>query len=1258
MKQRAADEPDPRAAADAVLPMAAIIESLDWSGTPLGPMSGWSHSLRTVVRLMLDSRYAMWMAWGPQLTFFCNDAYRPTLGIKHDFIGAPASRVWAEIWPDIGPRIDRVLRTGEATWDEGLLLYLERSGYKEETYHTFSYSPVRGDSGGIEGMLCVVTEDTPRRLAERRLATLAALSGDTLNARTVAETCTLAMQVLGQSGLDLPFALIYLLDDPGVRGRLVACAGLEPGGLPPYLEPEAAGWSNVTAPGDMRPTVVVAWRGVLPAACAPWPEPVSRAMVLPIARQGQAQELAGWLVAGLSPRLTLDGEYERFLALVAIQVGNSIAGARAFEEERLRVEQLAELDRAKTTFFANISHELRTPLTLIASPIDELLATEGDPARQRLLQLTRRNAQRLQKLVNSLLEFARIEAGRVQATFEPVDLAVLTRDLASSFRSAIEQAGLDYRVECPALPQPVYVDRDMWEKIVLNLLSNAFKFTFDGAITLRLATAGHGVELEVADTGIGVPAAEMPRLFERFHRIEGVSGRTQEGSGIGLALVQELVRMHGGEVAASSEPGVGTRFTVQLPYGRGHLPADRVHERAAKPSPIAEAQAYVQEALSWSGSGAEAMASLTDIGAGDAPRADPRFAETYGAHIVLADDNADMRAYLHRLLGGNYAVEAVANGEEALAEVRRRRPDLLVADVMMPRLDGFGLVKAVRADACLKSLPVVLLSARAGEEARIEGLDAGVDDYLVKPFSPRELLARIGAVLERSQQRAERERVLQALQRRTAQFEALLNEAPIGVFLVDAELRIIEMNPSAQPVFEPMATLGCDFGELMRRMWNPPFADEVVQRFRHTLESGEAYVERERVEPRRDRGVVEYYEWRIHRLPLPDGGRGVVCYFRDISSHVQARIRLEASDRQKDEFLAMLAHELRNPLASIRSAGDLLARIDDGGERVQQVTGVLQRQARLLTRLVDDLLEVSRITMNRIQLDRRELPLAEIIAQAVEMVGPQIEQKRHSLVVTAAGYPRVLGDRARLVQCVVNLLTNAAKYTPPEGEIRIDSGERGGRAWLRVADNGAGIGADLLPQVFDLFVQSDRTLDRADGGLGIGLSLVRRLVELHEGEVDASSAGPGRGATFEIRLPIAVPTPSAAGRESPVEVRPRRVFIVDDNEDAAVSLAMLLEVDGHEVAMAHRPSAALERLPEISPDVVLLDIGLPEMDGYEVARRMRATSAGARAMLVALTGYGQESDRRRALGAGFDEHLVKPVDVDRLAQVLARAPQR
>lgn len=404
---------------------------------------------------------------------------------------------------------------------------------------------------------------------------------------------------------------------------------------------------------------------------------------------------------------------------------------------REATEKLKELDRAKTDFFSSVSHEFRTPLTLMLGPLEDALADAAEPLeleQSKRIKLAYDNSLRLLKLVNALLDFSRLQAGRVQARFAPLDVAQFTAELAGMFESAITKSSLRLDIDCPPLSEPAWVDRDMWEKIVLNLVSNAFKFTHEGRIAVRARENPHSIVLEVADTGIGIPGSELPRIFDRFHRVEGVTGRAYEGTGIGLALVKELVDMHGGRVSVESSLGVGTTFSVEIPKGFTHLPAESIVQEAREAHASREAAAHIADAKRW--------LRVTDVTARLRQLSDPT-GTTARPRVLIIDDNADLREYIGSLLAPTYEVSSANDGLQGLATARSELPDVIVSDVMMPGLSGIDLVRKLRADPRSASIPVILLSARAGQESAIEGLDAGSDDYLVKPFAAAELLARV-----------------------------------------------------------------------------------------------------------------------------------------------------------------------------------------------------------------------------------------------------------------------------------------------------------------------------------------------------------------------------------------------------------------------------------------------------------------------------------------------------------------------------------
>ncbi|MCL7457621.1 SpoIIE family protein phosphatase [Micromonospora sp. MSM11] len=780
-------------------PTSAAHRATDWAATPLGPVETWPPELYAAVRTVLPSKIPMLLWWGPELVQIFNDAYTPVLGDKYPAaIGQPGARCWQEVWAELGPLTDQVLAGHGATYAENQLLMLDRHGYLEETYWTFSYSPVRADAGRIPGIFVATTDVTARVLGDRRLETLRELGSVSIAAAdTTRDAVRASARVLTGSPADLPAVMIYL----------------RPEGTTPHGGPAAAGDGGGTGPGpdggaseDAAELVLAASVGVADAAAASagWlaqigevartgrsarvrgvalpgdPRahvgavvgvPVDEVVVLPLLATGQARP-TGVLVAGVSPFRRLDDAYAGFLDLVASRVSTALGDVLAYEAQRRRAAALAELDAAKTEFFTDVSHELRTPLTLIAGPVRESLADRREPlppGQRERLELVHRNTGRLRKLVNDMLDFARMEGGRLDPERVETDLPALTAGVAESFAYAMREAGLTYRVDVEALPRTAYVDRDMWEKVVVNLLSNALKYTLAGTVRLRLRGDGERVTLSVDDTGVGVPADQQPLLFRRFHRVRGAGGRSHEGTGIGLALVQEMARLHGGEVSVRSVEGEGSTFTVRLPYGRATATATATRrERAHEPAH----EAYVAEALRWLPEAAPAPTDRTDDDARDA------------ATVLVVDDNADLRAFLASLLAPHHRVVVAADGREALDRVAERVPDLVLTDVMMPRLDGFGLVRALRADRRTAGLPIIVLSARAGEEAAVEGLRTGADDYLAKPFSSEELLARVGAHLE-----------LARLRNEEATWRAALIESLQDAFaVVDADGALVEAN--------------------------------------------------------------------------------------------------------------------------------------------------------------------------------------------------------------------------------------------------------------------------------------------------------------------------------------------------------------------------------------------------------------------------------------------------------------------------------
>lgn len=1258
---------------EAIIPgggeMGALVRSYDWSQTPLGVIENWSPNLKTAVSIMLGSRYPMFIWWGKENLNFYNDAYIPVLGARHpDALGQPASQVWADIWDALSPQIEGVLQAGQASWDEALFLIMDRNGYPEETYFTFSYSPIFGEGGDIAGLFCACSEETRRILSDHRLKTLRELAAETVKAKTVQAAAEMAIATLGKNLYDLPFTLLYLVDETRTKARLVARTGLDARlSISPSeikLKNKDDLWSLNQVLQSKKSQVIQlreSMYGLLSGGA--WSEPAKLAVVLPLTTSEQT--INGWLITGVSPLRQFDDDYQGFFDLLAGQIATAIANAQAYEAEKQRVEALAAIDRAKTTFFSNVSHEFRTPLTLILSPLeDALYDTQAPlpPSQRQRIEVIQRNGMRLLKLVNTLLDFSRIEAGRIQAVYEPTDLAALTKELASVFRAAIEQARLELEVDCPTLPEAIYVDRELWEKIVFNLISNAFKFTLSAKITVRLRWHKTLVELTVEDTGVGIPPVELPRLFERFYRVKDVQGRSFEGSGIGLSLVRELVELHAGTITVTSIVDKGSCFTVAIPTGSAHLPSDLLNENenfTELDISSLNANPYVQEALSLlqKPSPLEIQPQAVNIPL--------QRLSTTSARILLADDNTDMRNYLERLLSCCYIVETVADGIAALDAVRANPPDLVLSDVMMPGMDGFELLRSLRSAPQTQEIPIILLSARAGEESRIEGLEAGADDYLIKPFSARELLARIEATLKL----AELRKTAQALRFQTETAEAnlqnVLSSLRDGFYTLNCNWHFTYLNERELEIIgKPREAV------IKKSIWEI-FPDVVDSEYYHEVQRAMA----ERIPLQFDYYYPTWDRWFENRVyPIPDG-IAVLCadisdrkYIEREREQLLARETLprgkaEELNRLKDEFLAIVSHELRTPLNPILGWSQLLSagRLDPA--QTAKGIAIIERNARLQAQLIEDLLDISRILRGKIKLNKVPLNLANIINSAIATV--ELTAQAKSILIVTDFEPnvgQVLGDEQRLQQIVWNLLANAIKFTTESGKITVKLNKVGRSARIQVIDTGQGIEPEFLPHVFDRFRQADSASTRNLGGLGLGLAIVRNLTELHDSSIAVQSPGKDRGATFSVEFPLELDSaeilsnpPSVDNPVATKQLQGIRILAVDNEPDSLSLLAFILEQQGAEVKTVTSASKAIEALSESTFELLISDIGMPVVNGYELMRQIRALKSPlANIKAIAFSAYAAEFDQQQAKEAGFQQHIAKPLNVDALVATVSK----
>jgi PAS domain S-box-containing protein len=1119
--------------------MGELVRSLDWSATPLGAPENWSPALRTVVPILLANRFPQLLWWGPEYISIYNDAYRPILGRKHPWgLGKPVRDCWSEIWDILKPLIDTPFKGGPATWSEDIELQINRAGFIEETHFTVAYSAVPDDTapGGIGGVLATVHEITEKVVGQRRITVLRDLGARTAEVRTAEEACVICAAMLRPHTKDIPFALFYVADAPGTQARIAASCGVDEDAdiMPPVIHlddssGERSPWSLAAAhrTGQMQVVNDLSSRFVS-VPPGPWPDPPQCAAIVPI-RSQVAHQPAAFLIAGLSSRLQFDEGYQNFLELATIQIATAIANAQMYEEERKRADALAEIDRAKTAFFSNVSHEFRTPLTLMLGPLEDALSNShgilplGAAAS---LTVSHRNALRLLKLVNTMLDFSRIEAERAQACYQSVDLAQLTAELASNFQSLCQKAGLRLTVHCtPLMPnEPAYVDRDMWEKIVLNLLSNAFKFTLQGEIEVRLEPAEGQVLLTVRDTGVGIPIEELPRMFQRFHRVEDSRGRTHEGTGIGLALVQELVKLHGGTVSVASVMGQGSTFRVAIPLGKAHLDPGRVGKAPEVGSTSVTPSAFVEEASRWLPDEPQRDGQVPDRpddGAfPDRPAAEPEQLKEK-SRILWADDNADMRAYVGRLLGDRFDVAAVPDGKAALDAARARKPDLVLSDVMMPRLDGFGLLRELRADPQLCEIPVILLSARAGEEARIEGMEAKADDYLIKPFSARELLALVESHLKMSQFRHEATEAVRRAERNASLLASIVESSDDAIVSKSLEGIIMSWNQGAERLF------GYTAAEVIGKSINiliPPDHIEEEPRILARLRRGERVDHFETIRVRKDGSRLNI---SLTISPVKDA-QGLVVGASKIARDITQRIRQEQALRMANAalhqansdlelFAHSASHDLQEPLRMMRVYSELLQ--ETFGGQLGQVGDEFIRYIVEGGTRMDNLLGGLRTYMQVSATDHpplEETDAGEVLNKTLLNLQAAIEESGAS--VTIAALPRVRMHEFQLEQLFQNLIGNAIRYRNNVPCIKIAATLQETNWLFSVQDNGIGIEPQFKEQIFGVLKRLHSSSQYP--GTGMGLAICQRIVEWAGGRIWVESE-PEKGSTFYFTIPTA-----------------------------------------------------------------------------------------------------------------------------------------
>lgn len=847
--------------------MGEKIRDYQWSDSSLGPIESWPQSLHSALSICVNSNFPIAIYWGPDLVLIYNDAWSPIPGSKHPWaLGKPAIEVWPEIWNDIEPQFKKAF-AGMPGGSKDALLPMQRHGYTEECYFDFTFTPIYGESGKVEGIFNAVIETTYRVINERRATLLRKLS-DIVNSITTSEMVfSKASAVLNHAQADVPFYYIieFISEGKNVRAK---SENTDP--LSNHWPIDAVGTGSIIHIPSIDNFSLHIPQGY-------WPEKPTEAVIVPL--KGNDGHVFGCIIGGLSARRKYDEDYRSFYESIAVIIGGELNTIRSLDVQRERAEALAQMDRAKTAFFSNISHEFRTPLTLMLGPLQDIL--EGEELKHTVrehLSTSYRNTLRLLKLVNSLLDFSRIEAGKMDVQFHEVNLSKYTKDLASSFRSAIELAGIEYTVTVQEPGRNVQVDVNMWERIVLNLISNAFKYTQEGRIEVQMIENVDTVVLKVADTGAGIRIEDQSKIFDRFYRVANSGGRSQEGTGIGLSMVKELVNLHHGEILLESEFGKGSTFIVTLPTSQGVLSL-KPHLQSNGAKDLVKSQ-FIEEALQWTRS--------VDLKDQRQPQEIPSI-NGKRARVLLADDNRDMRDYVQRLLQNEFDIQTVTNGEEAFVLALDWPPDLILCDIMMPKLDGFGLLNKLKGNMITRNIPVVFLSARSGEEARVEGINAGADDYLVKPFSARELIARVTNRILISQTRRKTEK----------EFYNLFLQSPFHIHVMKGPDHVMEFfHPFGKKFTGGRDLTGMKIREALPEVEGQGYFEMLDQVFH---EGKSFFIEESKASlPGKDGNVEDFY-FNITYLPLKgikEKIEGVLQFTLDVTHQANTNQKIRESEER------------------------------------------------------------------------------------------------------------------------------------------------------------------------------------------------------------------------------------------------------------------------------------------------------------------------------------------------------------------------
>jgi PAS domain S-box-containing protein len=1186
--------------------MGRTIQEFDWERSALGAMHAWPEPLRFALRLMLASREPMCLWWGDERINLHNDACHALLGANAmAALGAPAHVAWSHVWSRLGAAADAALRRCEGFASPPIAMPLERDGVATEAHFSISAAPVGNEAS--EGLLCTLIDRTAPVVAERHIELLRELAARARGTLSVETACVRAIEGLATDPFDIPFAGIYLVEAGRSRALLTAATGVPAGHavMPSEIALEAGARLPIVqalASGEIHRIDLTGLPEPLPPAA--WMRPIREGILTSLGPVGDGRDAV--LVAALCPLHPLDEALRRFLQVVAAQLSAGLANAQALDEERRRLE-------------ADTLHEVARDL---ASELE------------------------LQPLVQKVTDAGVRLTGAAFGAF---------------FYNIVSEAGDSFELfTLSGAP------RSAFESFGMPRATPVFKPTFLGHGPIRVADITRDPRYGKVAPHHGLPKDHLPvrsylavpvvsRTGEVLgglffgHGEPGMFDLRAERNAVGIAA-HAAVAIDNANLYGRARKEIERRASMERDWRR-----DEAELAATKDELAAQV-----ESLTMMHELAMKLGAMTDLRPAMQAILDTAVnAQDAQMGIVWLQDpeNGDLTAEAsHGFQGESLLLfqrvpSRPAGGSAGNAFHHQRR--WVVADTESDatfapyreaaRKAGFRAVHSTpivtRSGALLGVLSVHYAACRMPSQR----------DRQVADVCARHAADAVEAL--RSQE---------ALRESERLYRAIGESIDYGVWIADAEGRNTYTSDSFLKLLgvsqETWSLTGWD------DIVHPEDSPALASTWRACVKSGEQLDQEFRVRclDGKYRAVL------VRGVPVRNARGSVVAWagiHLDIQRLKQVENELRELDQRKNEFLATLAHELRNPLAPLRNGLEVMRLASGSPQTVEKARSMMERQLGQMVRLVDDLLDVSRVSRGKIELRRERVELASVLRNALETSQPLMDERGHTFIVDIPPERIVVeADTTRLAQVFWNLLNNAAKYTEAAGRVQLSVHPAGEQVEVRIRDNGVGIPLDMQAQVFDIFTQVDRSLEKAQGGLGIGLSIAKRLVEMHGGSISVTSGGHRQGSEFTVRLPAKIEARGVddhgpAQFAAPCGPR-RRILVADDNPDSATTLSLMLEVMGHEVRIARDGQEAVVLAATFQPEAILLDIGMPKMNGYDACRRIRGEPWAQRALIVALTGWGQDGDKNRSKDAGFDRHLVKPVEPMMLEKLIRALPVR